>query len=54
MPTYDYLVIAMMITFIALLFTGFPIAWILGGRRDRVLDHRACSATNISTGTPSS
>ncbi len=31
MPTYDYLVIAMMISFIALLFTGFPIAWILAG-----------------------
>ncbi len=31
MPTYDYLVIAMMVTFIALLFTGFPIAWILAG-----------------------
>ena len=31
MPTYDYLVIAMMVSFIALLFTGFPIAWILAG-----------------------
>jgi tripartite ATP-independent transporter DctM subunit len=31
MPTYDYLVIAMMISFIALLFTGFPIAWVLAG-----------------------
>jgi tripartite ATP-independent transporter DctM subunit len=31
MPTYDYLVIAMMVTFIGLLFTGFPIAWILAG-----------------------
>ena len=27
----DYLVIAMFLTFIALLFTGFPIAWVLGG-----------------------
>ncbi len=31
MPLYDYLVIAMMVSFIALLFTGFPIAWILAG-----------------------
>jgi tripartite ATP-independent transporter DctM subunit len=27
----DYLVISMFITFIGLLFTGFPIAWVLGG-----------------------
>ena len=27
----DYLVIAMFLTFIGLLFTGFPIAWVLGG-----------------------
>ena len=27
----DYLVIGMFLTFIALLFTGFPIAWVLGG-----------------------
>jgi len=27
----DYLVIAMFLTFIAFLFTGFPIAWVLGG-----------------------
>ena len=27
----DYLVIGMFVTFIALLFTGFPIAWVLGG-----------------------
>ncbi len=31
MPTYDYLVIGMMLSFIALLFTGFPIAWTLAG-----------------------
>jgi len=27
----DYLVIAMFVTFICLLFTGFPVAWVLGG-----------------------
>ena len=27
----DYLVIAMFLTFISLLFTGFPVAWVLGG-----------------------
>ncbi len=27
----DYLVIAMFVSFIALLFTGFPVAWVLGG-----------------------
>ncbi len=27
----DYLVVAMFVTFIALLFSGFPIAWVLGG-----------------------
>ena len=27
----DYLVIAMFLTFIGLLFTGYPIAWVLGG-----------------------
>lgn len=27
----DYLVIAMFLTFIGLLFTGFPVAWVLGG-----------------------
>lgn len=27
----DYLVISMFVTFIVLLFTGFPIAWVLGG-----------------------
>ena len=27
----DYLVIGMFVTFICLLFTGFPIAWVLGG-----------------------
>ncbi len=31
MEMSDYLVISMFITFIALLFTGFPIAWVLGG-----------------------
>jgi TRAP-type mannitol/chloroaromatic compound transport system permease large subunit len=31
MATHDYLVVAMLVTFIALLFTGFPIAWILAG-----------------------
>ncbi len=27
----DYLVIAMFLTFVCLLFTGFPVAWVLGG-----------------------
>jgi tripartite ATP-independent transporter DctM subunit len=27
----DYLVIAMFLTFVGLLFTGFPVAWVLGG-----------------------
>ncbi len=31
MPTHEILVIAMLLTFIAMLFTGFPIAWILAG-----------------------
>ncbi len=31
MELNDYLVIAMFVTFIVLLFTGFPIAWVLGG-----------------------
>ncbi|NNK85972.1 MAG: TRAP transporter large permease subunit, partial [Desulfobacterales bacterium] len=31
MQLNEYLVIAMFITFIGLLFTGFPIAWILAG-----------------------
>ena len=31
MEVNEYLVIAMFVTFIALLFTGFPIAWVLGG-----------------------
>jgi tripartite ATP-independent transporter DctM subunit len=31
MEVSDYLVIAMLLTFIGLLFTGFPIAWVLGG-----------------------
>ena len=31
MEVSDYLVISMFATFIALLFTGFPIAWVLGG-----------------------
>ena len=31
MEISDYLVIAMFVSFIALLFTGFPIAWVLGG-----------------------
>ena len=31
MEVNDYLVIAMFFTFIALLFTGFPISWVLGG-----------------------
>jgi tripartite ATP-independent transporter DctM subunit len=31
MELNDYLVISMFVTFIALLFTGFPISWVLGG-----------------------
>ena len=31
METTDILVILMFLTFIGLLFTGFPIAWVLGG-----------------------
>ncbi len=31
MEVSNYLVIAMFVTFIALLFTGFPISWVLGG-----------------------
>ncbi len=31
MPTHEILVIAMLLTFIAMLFTGFPIAWVLAG-----------------------
>jgi tripartite ATP-independent transporter DctM subunit len=31
MQISDYLVISMFVTFIGLLFTGFPIAWVLGG-----------------------
>jgi tripartite ATP-independent transporter DctM subunit len=31
MEINDYLVIAMFLTFIGLLFTGFPVAWVLGG-----------------------
>ena len=31
MEHYELIVIALMVVFIALLFTGFPIAWILGG-----------------------
>ncbi len=31
MEVNDYLVIAMFLTFICLLFTGFPVAWVLGG-----------------------
>ena len=31
MEVNDYLVIAMFVSFIGLLFTGFPIAWVLGG-----------------------
>ena len=31
MPLNDILVIAMFLTFIGLLFTGFPVAWVLGG-----------------------
>lgn len=31
MEISDYLVISMFLTFIGLLFTGFPIAWVLGG-----------------------
>ena len=31
MEVSNYLVIAMFVTFIGLLFTGFPISWVLGG-----------------------
>ena len=31
MEVNDYLVIAMFLTFIGLLFTGYPVAWVLGG-----------------------
>ena len=31
MIAQNYLVIAMFLTFIALLFTGFPVAWVLAG-----------------------
>jgi tripartite ATP-independent transporter DctM subunit len=31
MQINDYLVIAMFLTFVGLLFTGFPVAWVLGG-----------------------
>ena len=31
MEVNDYFVIAMFLTFIGLLFTGFPVAWVLGG-----------------------
>jgi tripartite ATP-independent transporter DctM subunit len=31
MELNDYLVIAMFLTFVGLLFTGFPVAWVLGG-----------------------
>ena len=31
MPWNDILVIAMFIAFIGLIFTGFPVAWVLGG-----------------------
>lgn len=31
MEANDYLVIAMFLTFVSLLFTGFPVAWVLGG-----------------------
>ncbi len=31
LETYEYLVIAMLLTFIGLLFTGFPVAWVLAG-----------------------
>ncbi|NOX32187.1 MAG: TRAP transporter large permease subunit [Deltaproteobacteria bacterium] len=31
METGDYFVIAMFLTFIGLLFTGFPVAWVMGG-----------------------
>jgi tripartite ATP-independent transporter DctM subunit len=29
--TYEYLVIAMLLSFVGLLFTGFPVAWVLSG-----------------------
>ena len=31
MPWNDILVVAMFVAFIALIFTGFPVAWVLGG-----------------------
>ncbi len=31
MPTHEILVIAMLLTFIAMIFSGFPIAWVLAG-----------------------
>ncbi|MBT4876922.1 MAG: TRAP transporter large permease subunit [Desulfobacula sp.] len=31
METGDYFVIAMFLTFVGFLFTGFPVAWVLGG-----------------------
>ena len=31
MPWNDVLVVAMFVEFIALIFTGFPVAWVLGG-----------------------
>ncbi len=31
MELNDYLVVAMFLTFVGLLFTGFPVAWVLGG-----------------------
>ena len=31
MEAYELLVILLLVTFIGLLFTGYPIAWLLGG-----------------------
>jgi tripartite ATP-independent transporter DctM subunit len=31
LETYEYLVIAMLLSFVGLLFTGFPVAWVLSG-----------------------
>ena len=31
MEVYELLVIAMFLGFVALIFTGYPIAWIMGG-----------------------
>jgi len=31
LETYEYIVIAMLLSFMALLFTGFPVAWVLSG-----------------------